>query len=203
VGTDIYQAEHEEAEFRPGPLFHNILLADEINRAPPKVQAALLEAMAEKQVTVGQHTHKLPRFFVVFATQNSVEHEGTYNLPEAQLDRFLLYVRVSYPSRKDELEIVSLTETSQTSIQPFFPPISQQDIYAAREAVMQVHVDNRLKEYMVDIVRASRDPGRFDKNLQQLQRWQRFGASPRAGIALNRCARALAWLHGKCAVSFT
>ena len=199
IGTDIYHQEKGSFEFRPGPLFHHILLADEINRAPPKVQSALLEAMAERQITVGQHTHILPDLFMVLATQNPVEHEGTYPLPEAQLDRFLLYVKVDYPHREEELSILDLHEklsppTSSIKI----PLITQEHIYEARRAVMQVHLALQLKEYIVDLVRASRYPSNFDKDLQ---RWKRFGASPRASIALVRCAKALAWLEGENYVS--
>jgi len=194
IGTDIYQHEQGQFEFRPGPLFHNVLLADEINRAPPKVQSALLEAMAERQITVGQHTYHLPHLFMVLATQNPVEHEGTYPLPEAQLDRFLLYVRVDYPSRQEELAILDLTENPLSVPHPILPPISQTQVQIARQSAMHVYLDNTLKEYIVDIVRASRNPAALDSDLQ---RWQRFGASPRAGIALNRCARALAWLQGE------
>jgi MoxR-like ATPase len=207
IGTDIYQHERGEFEFREGPLFHNVLLADEINRAPPKVQSALLEAMAERQITVGQQTYQLPDLFMVLATQNPVEHEGTYTLPEAQLDRFLLYIKVDYPSRDEELAIIALTEAEAlTPPSPLTPlplgegdapsqtshHLSQEDVFRAREAVMQVYLDPKLKEYIVDIVQASRYPAKFDKDLQ---RWQRFGASPRASIAMVRCARALAWLQ--------
>ncbi|EIJ44184.1 MoxR-like ATPase [Beggiatoa alba B18LD] len=199
VGTDIYQQETGEFTFRAGPLFHHVLLADEINRAPPKVQSALLEAMAERQITVGQTTYPLPKLFMVLATQNPIEHEGTYTLPEAQLDRFLLYVKVSYPSREEELAILALHEpnTPPTENLPNTTPsyhLSQADVLAAREAVGQVYIDPRLKEYIVDIIRASRAPAAYDKDLQ---RWQRFGASPRASIALVRCARAYAWLSGE------
>jgi MoxR-like ATPase len=201
IGTDIYQHEQGEFQFRPGPLFHNVLLADEINRAPPKVQSALLEAMAEKQITVGQQTYPLPELFMVLATQNPVEHEGTYPLPEAQLDRFLFYVRVDYPSRDEELAIIELHEKMPAALlekKVASPCVTQQEVRAAREAVLQVYLDPKLKEYIVDLVRASRNPSRYDENLQ---RWQRFGASPRATLALSRSARALAWLAGEQYVS--
>jgi MoxR-like ATPase len=194
IGTDIYHHERGEFEFRQGPLFHNVLLADEINRAPPKVQSALLEAMAERQITVGQKTYHLSELFMVLATQNPVEHEGTYTLPEAQLDRFLLYVIVDYPNREEELAILELIE--KPLISPNFNApschLTQHDIFAARQAVMQVYLDAKLKEYIVDVVQATRYPSKFDSDLQ---RWQRFGASPRASIAIARCARALAWLQ--------
>lgn len=195
IGTDIYHHERGEFEFRQGPLFHNILLADEINRAPPKVQSALLESMGEHQITVGQTTYKLPDLFMVLATQNPVEHEGTYTLPEAQLDRFLLHVHVDYPTREEELAILALSEGEADSKKPVLesPKISQADIFAAREAVNAVYLDEKLKAYIVDLVHATRAPEKFDKDLG---RWQRFGASPRATLALTRCARALAWLKG-------
>lgn len=199
IGTDIYHHERGEFEFRPGPLFHNILLADEINRAPPKVQSALLEAMAERQITVGQHTYKLPALFMVLATQNPVEHEGTYPLPEAQLDRFLLHVRIDYPNREEELAILELMEKQSISMPTLaFPEINQQDLQTAKEMVMQVYLTPKLKEYIVDVVQATRFPAKFDSDLQ---RWQRFGASPRASIALSRCARASAWLQRESYVS--
>lgn len=194
IGTDIYRHERREFQFRPGPLFHNILLADEVNRAPAKVQSALLEAMGERQVTVGQRTYALPRLFMVLATQNPIEQEGTYQLPEAQLDRFLLHVWVSYPSREEELAILELDSKRQRGPSP--PPprvISQAEIFAARQAVGEVYIDDRILRYIVDVVLASREPSAYDADLA---RWTRYGASPRASIALARCARALAWLQG-------
>ncbi len=203
IGTDIYQHERGEFEFRAGPLFHNIILADEINRAPPKVQSALLEAMGERQITVGQNTYKLANLFMVLATQNPVEHEGTYTLPEAQLDRFLLYVKVDYPNKQEELQILELMEKQQlegfSKVEPTTEyRLSQAEVLEARKTAMQLYLDPKLKEYIIDIVQASRYPAKFDKDLQ---RWQRFGASPRASIALSRCARALAWLQGEQYVS--
>jgi len=197
IGSDIYHHEKGAFEFRQGPLFHNILLADEINRAPPKVQSALLEAMAERQITVGQQTYQLPPLFMVLATQNPVEHEGTYTLPEAQLDRFLLYVIVDYPNRTEEMAVLELMETPQV-FSATANQIDQATLFAARQAVMTVYLDAKLKEYIVDLIQATRYPGQFDNDLQ---RWQRFGASPRASIALVRCARALAWLQGEKYVS--
>jgi MoxR-like ATPase len=196
VGTDIYKHESGEFQFRPGPLFHNMLLADEINRSPPKVQSALLESMAERQITVGQQTYPLPKLFMVLGTQNPVEHEGTYPLPEAQLDRFLLHLRVDYPSRDEELRILDLIDQPKSTIST--QKITQTEIFAAREAVKQVYLDDKLKGYIVDMVRASRAPRHYDSDLT---RWQRFGASPRASIALIYCARALAWLQGENYVS--
>jgi MoxR-like ATPase len=194
IGTDIYRQDAGEFEFRAGPLFHNILLADEVNRAPAKVQSALLEAMGERQVTVGQRTYALPRLFMVLATQNPIEQEGTYHLPEAQLDRFLMHVVVGYPNREDELAILKLDSDRQKHLLP--PPanvVSQEEIRLARAAVANVYLDERLYRYIVDVVVASRSPASYDADLK---RWCRFGASPRASIALARCARAMAWLLG-------
>jgi MoxR-like ATPase len=195
VGTDIYRHEKGEFEFRPGPLFHNILLADEVNRAPAKVQSALLEAMGEHQVTVGLKTYTMPKLFMVLATQNPVEQEGTYNLPEAQLDRFLMHVRVDYPSREEELAILEL-DSSQL-LEELKPPaeiLSQEQLFKVREDAAKLYLDAKLNNYIVDLVQASRKPGAYDKGLE---RWCRFGASPRATIALARCARARAWLDGE------
>ncbi|OUD16156.1 AAA family ATPase [Thioflexithrix psekupsensis] len=192
VGTDIYQQNTGAFEFCPGPLFHNILLADEINRAPPKVQSALLESMAERQITVGQRTYPLPNLFMVLATQNPVEHEGTYTLPEAQLDRFLLHVLVDYPSRSEELAILDLLEVPKPDESSSLERLTQADIFKARAAVREVYIDPRLKEYIIDLVRATRQPKAYDADLD---RWHRFGASPRASIALIYTAKALAWLE--------
>ena len=194
VGTDIYRHDRGEFEFRQGPIFHNILLADEVNRAPAKVQSALLEAMAEHHVTVGQTTYHLPKLFMVLATQNPIEQEGTYHLPEAQLDRFLMQVRVEYPTRDEELKILELDNRKQKS-KPA-PPASvlpQETLLAMREAVAELYLDPKLQRYLVDLVQATRDPGAYDPDLG---RWCRFGASPRATIALARCARAAAWMNG-------
>jgi MoxR-like ATPase len=195
VGTDIYRHDEARFEFRPGPLFHNILLADEVNRAPAKVQSALLEAMAERQVTVGRSTYQLPGLFMVLATQNPIEQEGTYHLPEAQLDRFLIQALVTYPTPEEELLILDLDSRRQQG--PAAPPaqvVSQKTIDAARETVSKLFVDERLNRYIVDLVQASRGPGSYDSDLE---RWVRFGASPRASIALARCARARAWIDGE------
>ena len=194
IGTDIYRHEKGDFEFRPGPLFHNILLADEVNRAPAKVQSALLESMGEYQVTVGQKTYKMPRLFMVLATQNPIEQEGTYHLPEAQLDRFLMHVWVDYPNREEELSILELDSNQQ--LKPPAPPVkefSQEDLFRVREDVAKLYLDPKLNNYIVDLVQASRKPGAYDNDLK---RWCRFGASPRATIALARCARARAWLDG-------
>ncbi len=195
IGTDIYRPERGEFEFRPGPLFHNILLADEVNRAPAKVQSALLEAMGERQVTVGQRSYPLPELFMVLATQNPIEHEGTYHLPEAQLDRFLMHVWVDYPNREQELAILALDgERQLESPGPAVDPFPQAALFAARAEVARLYLDPKLNDYIVDIIQATRHPGAYDRDLQ---RWCRFGASPRATIALARCARARAWLDGE------
>jgi MoxR-like ATPase len=192
IGTDIYRHEKGEFEFRQGPLFHNILLADEVNRAPAKVQSALLEAMGEHQITVGQTTYQLPSLFMVLATQNPVEQEGTYHLPEAQLDRFLMQANVEYPNRNEELQILEL-DNAQQQQKPSSPsnPLSQEQLFAIRKEVNKLYLDPKLNSYIVDLVQASRNPKAYDKDLA---RWCRFGASPRASIALARCARARAWL---------
>jgi len=194
IGTDIYRHEKGEFEFRQGPLFHNVLLADEVNRAPAKVQSALLEAMAEHQITVGQRTYPLPRLFMVLATENPVEQEGTYHLPEAQLDRFLMQAVVTYPNREEELKILELD--SQTQKQNYSAPtkqLSQAELFAMRRDVANLYLDPKLHSYIVDLVQATRTPKIYDSDLG---RWCRFGASPRASIALARCARARAWLDG-------
>jgi len=192
IGTDIYRHEKGEFEFRPGPLFHNVLLADEVNRAPAKVQSALLESMAEHQITVGQRTYPLPKLFMVLATQNPVEQEGTYHLPEAQLDRFLMQAVVGYPSREEELKILELDHQQQkTSYTAPAKRLSQSELFAMRRDVANLYLDPKLMSYIVDLVQATRNPKVYDPDLG---RWCRFGASPRASIALARCARARAWL---------
>ena len=194
IGTDIYRHEKGDFEFRAGPLFHNILLADEINRAPAKVQSALLEAMGEQQVTVGLKTYTLPKLFMVLATQNPIEQEGTYNLPEAQLDRFLMHVWVDYPNRDEELAILALDSSRQQAApQPPAGQLSQDQLFRIREDAARLYLDAQLNDYIVDIVQASRKPEAYDEGLK---RWCRFGASPRATLALARCARARAWLDG-------
>ena len=199
VGTDIYRHEKGAFEFRPGPLFHNILLADEINRAPAKVQSALLEAMAERQITVGQTSYPLPGMFMVLGTQNPIEQEGTYHLPEAQLDRFLMQVRAEHPSHDEELQILELDNDSQTlSQQPPETVLAQDDLLAMRSAAAELHLDPKLNRYIVDLVQATRHPEGYSDDLA---RWIRYGASPRASIALARCARSLAWMRGDTYVS--
>lgn len=195
TGTDIYRPEDGSFVFQRGPLFHNLVLADEINRAPAKVQSALLEAMAERQITVGNKTYQLPELFLVMATQNPIEQEGTYPLPEAQLDRFLMHLEIDYPGADTELEILRLTRNEalhQAKVNA--PNLTQQDIFAAREAVLKIHLAESLEKYLVQLIMATRTPDALDTALAG---WIEFGASPRATIALDRCARAHAWLQGR------
>jgi len=199
TGTDIYRPEDGTFVFQPGPLFRNLVLADEINRAPAKVQSALLEAMAEGQITVGRNTYPLPELFLVMATQNPIEQEGTYPLPEAQLDRFLMHVEIGYPDAASELEILKLNrgealKTEQKAVKE----ITQADIFSAREQVMKIHMAPAVETYIVDLIMATRQPEKYDDKLKQ---WLAYGASPRATIALDRCARARAWLNNRDFVS--
>ena len=198
TGTEIYRPQDGSFKFQRGPLFHNLILADEINRAPAKVQSALLEAMAERQITVGSETYALPRIFLVMATQNPLEQEGTYPLPEAQLDRFLMHVRVDYPSGTDEKLILALTrDEARSSFEAGATPpavISQQSLLDARDAVLDTHLDESLEDYIVEIVLATRSADRYD---DALGGWIQHGASPRATMALDRCARAYAWLNNR------
>ncbi len=201
IGTDIFIQEEGSFTFRQGPLFHNIVLADEINRAPAKVQSALLEAMEERQITVGQKTYPLDKLFMVIATQNPIEQEGTYNLPEAQLDRFLMHVVVDYPSHAEELKILERDETKQSSHVNNIstaPSIHQQTIFTARTEVSKIYMSDELKNYVVSLVSATRDPATYDK---ELANWLLCGASPRATLAITRCAKALAYLKGDAFVS--
>ena len=198
TGTDVFRPQSGTFEFERGPLFHNIVLADEINRAPAKVQSALLEAMAERQITVGRHTWQLPNLFMVMATQNPIEQEGTFALPEAQLDRFLMHVTIGYPDAAAELAILRLAREQAakpaTSVVPAAPLVSQEEVFAARAAVLGVHVAPALEQYLAQLVLATRDAGQYGP---ELKRWIAWGASPRATIALDRCARAQAWLSGR------
>jgi len=195
TGTEIFQPATGSFRFEQGPLFHNLVLADEINRAPAKVQSALLEAMAERQITVGRHTFPLPQLFLVMATQNPIEQEGTYPLPEAQLDRFLLHVRVGYPDAVSERRVLRLVrDEAQGQRRDGFAPVSQPLVFAARQQVLDVHLAPQLEEYLVQLVVATRSPARYGESLRRLVRW---GASPRATIALDRCSRAVAWLAGR------
>lgn len=199
TGTDIYQPGDGGFRFQPGPIFHNVVLADEINRAPAKVQSALLEAMAERQVSIGRQTYKLPELFLVMATQNPIEQEGTYPLPEAQLDRFLMHVRVEYPSVAAEREILALAR--QEAVSPRKKPeriVSQDAILRARREVLDMHMAAPVEEYIVQLIIASRNPVNYSDSLAGLIE---YGGSPRATIALDRCARAVAWLRGRDFVS--
>jgi len=196
TGTDIYRPQDGSFVFQQGPLFHNLVLADEINRAPAKVQSALLEAMAERQITVGRNTYALPRLFLVMATQNPIEQEGTYPLPEAQLDRFLMHVNIGYPDAREEREILHLNrdETGLEEGQAAARAISQDAIFSARREVMSLHLAEPLEEYLIQLVLATRNPGAYGDDLAG---WLEYGASPRATINLDRCARAHAWLSGR------
>ena len=198
TGTEIYYSTEDGGEFRyqPGPLFSHIVLADEVNRAPAKVQAALLEAMEERQVTVAGTTHPLPRLFMVMATQNPIDHEGTYPLPEAQLDRFMMHVEVTYPDPADEARIIEVVrrESAQDSQASDPTPISQASVFAARAEIDAVESAPAITTYLVDLVTASRDAGRYS---DELATWIALGASPRAGIQLDRGSRVRAWLDGR------
>lgn len=195
TGTDIYRPEDGTFQFQQGPLFHNMILADEINRAPAKVQSALLEAMAEQQITVGKKTYKLPELFLVMATQNPLEQEGTYPLPEAQLDRFLMHLDISYPDAKTERDILRLTRGEALSEKVDKPSeLTQTDIFEARKAVLSINMADELEDYLINLIVATREPEKYDSQLAQ---WLAYGASPRATIALDKCARAKAWLAGR------
>ncbi|OEF23287.1 AAA family ATPase [Vibrio rumoiensis] len=199
TGTDIFRPETGEFTFQPGPIFNSLLLADEINRAPAKVQAAMLEAMAEKQITVGRESYKLPELFLVMATQNPIEQEGTYPLPEAQLDRFLLHLEVNYPSAESELDILRLNRgeaQGHVAAQPI--TLSQQTIFDARQAALSIHMADNVEQYIIRLIMATRQPEQYNPLLAE---WLQMGVSPRATIALDRCARAHAWLSGRDFVS--
>ncbi len=202
TGTDIYRPETGEFKFQQGPLFHNLILADEINRAPAKVQSALLEAMGEHQISVGRTTYKLPRPFMVMATQNPIEQEGTYPLPEAQLDRFLMHVVIGYPSADAEKAILELarkqaSESYSDGI-PSSPPISTEQVLKAQQEILSLHMAEAVEEYLIQLVLATRNATTWDIELASMIS---FGASPRATIALDRCSRAHAWLAGRDYVS--
>jgi MoxR-like ATPase len=205
TGTEVYYQTESGAEFRfePGPIFANIVLADEINRAPAKVQAALLEAMEERQVTVAGKTHKMTPLFMVMATQNPIEQEGTYPLPEAQMDRFLMHVNITYPPVEDEVEVIRLVrgeeiaataDPSDASPKELRAPIPQEAVFAARREIGAIHVADAMERYMADLVNATRIPAEFGPDLP---RWIEIGASPRASLALDRCGRTHAWLQGR------
>ena len=213
TGTEIYRPQEATFVFQKGPVFHNLVLADEINRAPAKVQSALLEAMGERQVTVGRETYPLPELFLVMATQNPIEQEGTYPLPEAQLDRFLMQVNIDYPAVEDELKIVQLVREENKKMllkqgqdesvgrepsKKREPLISQHQVMQARREVLDQYMSPEVERYMVELVQATRTPERYH---QELSEWIEWGGSPRASLALDRCAKAHAWLLEKDFVS--
>ncbi|AXA34484.1 AAA family ATPase [Francisella adeliensis] len=193
TGTEIYVPQQQSFEFQTGPLFHNLLLADEINRAPAKVQSALLEAMGEKQITVGKKTYPLSDLFMVMATQNPIEQEGTYPLPEAQLDRFMMFVKIQYPDPKTEAKILAISRGEALGYVIEHPSIHQDTIFAAQKEVLNVQVSQVIEEYMIELILASRHPEKYS---QDIAKWVSFGASPRGTISLDRAARAHAWLNG-------
>ena len=198
TGSDVLVGQSGEPQFRfePGPIFANIVLADEINRAPAKVQAALLEAMEERQVTVSGTTHKMPELFMVMATQNPIEQEGTYPLPEAQMDRFLMHVYIDYPDERAEADIIRLVREEERvqGAEETLAEISQQTLFEAREQIRGVQSSEVMDNYMVDLIFATRYPQRYDEDLA---RWIQVGASPRGGLGLDKCARARAWMQGR------
>ncbi|WP_259755648.1 AAA family ATPase [Pseudomonas sp. GCEP-101] len=200
TGAEILQQTEQgnQLKFQPGPLFGNVILADEINRAPAKVQAALLEAMEERQITVAGQTHRMPGLFMVLATQNPIEQEGTYPLPEAQMDRFLMKLLIDYPRVEDEsrvLQLVRAEERSQQSggAREAITPLAQDAVFAARQEVGDVHVSEAIDRYLIDLIHATRRPADYDADLA---RWLKVGASPRGGISLDRVSRAHAWMAG-------
>jgi len=199
TGTEIYRPQDASFHFQKGPIFHNLVLADEVNRAPAKVQSALLEAMAERQVSVGSESYDLPELFLVMATQNPIEQEGTYPLPEAQLDRFLMHVSVGYPDAASEAKILKLTrdEASDQGAPPS-THLLQDTVFKARRDVLALHMSDAVEQYIVQLVIATRTPAPYS---EQLANWIEYGGSPRATIALDRCARAYAWLRGEDFVS--
>ena len=199
TGTEIYRPEDGSFTFQQGPIFHNLVLADEINRAPAKVQSALLEAMAEHQVSVGRETFQLPELFLVMATQNPIEQEGTYPLPEAQLDRFLMHVTVDYPDTEAEREILHLVRDEAMHKNPTPPSVVPQKVlFAARQEVLNIHMAEAVEEYILQLVMATRNPAPYS---EELAKWIDYGASPRGTISLDICSRAHAWLKGKDFVS--
>ncbi|AKV94950.1 MoxR-like ATPase [Marinobacter sp. DSM 26671] len=195
MGSEIYRPETGQFEFQRGPIFHNLVLADEINRAPAKVQSALLEAMGERQISVGMRTFPLDRLFLVMATQNPIEQEGTYPLPEAQLDRFLMHVVIHYPSAEAEKAILQLARNDYRHGLPKTDlRLTPDQVFDARAEVANIYMAEPVEQYLLALVLATRDPAALDP---ELARWTAFGASPRGTIALDRCARALAWLDGR------
>ncbi len=203
TGTEVYRPQDGSFRFQKGPIFHNVVLADEINRAPAKVQSALLEAMGERQVTVGSQTYALPELFMVMATQNPIEQEGTYPLPEAQLDRFLMYVCIDYPDADAEHAILQLNREAAAreathAVTTATPVLDKETVFSARRDCLSLHMVPALERYIVELVLATRDAARYR---QELGRWVSYGASPRATIALDRCSRAHAWINGRDYVS--
>lgn len=196
TGTEVYQevAGKQTLTFQQGPIFNNLVLADEINRAPAKVQSALLEAMEERQITVAGKTYALPPLFMVLATQNPIEQEGTYPLPEAQMDRFLMKINIDYPDGDAELDIVRLVHGEEDTSTSSGPTVNQEHIFKAREEVRQLHMSDSVEKYLVDIVMATRSPTGLG---EELANWIHIGCSPRASIGLHRAARAQAWLQGR------
>lgn len=198
TGTEIYRVQEGTFVFQQGPIFHNLILADEINRAPAKVQSALLEAMAERQVSIGRETFPLPPLFLVMATQNPIEQEGTYPLPEAQLDRFLMHVTIGYPDAASERNILQLVRAEslnqQQQAKPSHPPITQEAIFATRKEILSMHMAPVVEDYIVQLTMATREPALYGEDLAH---WLDYGASPRGTIALDVCARANAYLRGK------
>jgi len=202
TGTEIYRPQETRFEFQKGPIFHNLILADEVNRAPAKVQSAMLEAMGERQVTVGRITYELPKLFLVMATQNPIEQEGTYPLPEAQLDRFLMHVSIDYPDADSEQKILALARAQAHELlgdkQNIETIVTEQQVFEAQKNVLDIHLAEQLERYIVEFVLATRNPARYGDDLS---RWVSYGASPRGTIALDRCSRAHAWLQGRDYVS--
>jgi MoxR-like ATPase len=203
TGTDVYRPQDSSFSFQQGPLFHHVIVADEINRAPAKVQSALLESMEERQITVGKTTYALPGLYFVMATQNPIEQEGTYPLPESQLDRFLLKIVIDYPQLDSEVKIMQRVrreaqlDEAVLSIPPALP-VLQQTLFDIRQQVLELYVAEPVEQYMAQLVGASRNPGAYSADLAQ---WIQYGASPRASLAFDRCSRALAWLEGRDYVS--
>ncbi len=195
TGSEIYVASEGKFDFRKGPVFANLVLADEINRAPAKVQSALLEAMAERQVSVGGKRYPLPKLFMVMATQNPIEHEGTYNLPEAQLDRFLMYIKVNHPDAVTEKQILRLVRDEIGGVEARTTiSVTIDDVLQAREEALKVHMSEAIEEYLVQLVMATRNPEKYNAAFRG---YVSYGASPRATLALDRCAKIHAWLRGK------
>ena len=200
TGTEIYRPQDGSFVFQPGPIFHNLVLADEINRAPAKVQSALLEAMGERQISVGKYTHALPQLFLVMATQNPIEQEGTYPLPEAQLDRFLMHVTIGYPDANSEKKILQLSRmesmasqhSDATPEQPIH--VTQANIFGARAEILELHMIPDIEEYIVQFTMATRNPLAYGDDLAS---WLEYGVSPRGTIAMDACARAHAWLNNR------